>query len=186
MRARERQSATRRYGPLGWRSRRTRAWIAVIVWLAVVWTLGGDAFSAAFTASVLRPIIEFFLTDFSSADMFQLLTVIRKSMHVVVYGLLSLFTLRALWIGAIRSVFISLGLTAVLVTATALADEIRQASSPVRTGSGFDVVLDLIGAAVVAAVLVGMQAMRRDLLFAPERGPLTQDRGPLTPGREPR
>jgi VanZ family protein len=146
-----------------------RAWIAVILWGGVVWALGGDAFSAAFTAKVLRPIIELFVADFSTADMFVLLTVVRKSMHVAVYGLLALLILRALWMGSVDSLLLSLGLTALLVTTMALADETRQSFSAVRTGSGWDVMLDLIGAAGVAALLT-LQAKHRRPLFAPERG----------------
>ncbi len=151
-------------------SRVVRAWLAVAVWAAVVWTLGGDAFSAGFTAKLLRPFIELFVSEFSHADMFSLLTVIRKGMHVAVYGLLALLTVRALWIGAVDSLLLSISLTALLVALLALADETRQGYSQVRTGSGWDVLLDLVGAACVLALLVGLQANRRSPLFTPERG----------------
>lgn len=153
------------------RARIVRAWLAVFVWAAVVWTLGGDTFSAAFTAKLLRPVIEFFVPDFSRADMYMVLSGIRKASHVTVYGLLALLILRALWIGSVDSLVVSLGLTAVLVAAMALADEARQAASSVRTGSTWDVLLDLLGAAAVAALLIALQANRRRPLFAPDRGP---------------
>lgn len=155
----------------GNRARIVRAWIAVVVWAAVVWTLGGDTFSAAFTAKILRPAIEFFLPDFSRADMYVLLTALRKAAHFAVYGLLALLILRALWIGSVKSWVVSLGLTAILVTTMALADETRQAHSPVRTGSHWDVLLDLSGAAAVVALLIGLQTSRRRPLFSPDRGP---------------
>jgi len=158
-------------GTHGGRARVVRAWLAVAVWASVVWMLGGDTFSAAFTAKILRPIIEFFLPDFSRADMFLLLTAIRKASHVTVYGLLALLILRALWIGSVQSLLVSVGLTTFLVAAMALADETRQASSAVRTGSSWDVLLDVGGAAAVAALLIGLRANRRRPLFAPERGP---------------
>jgi hypothetical protein len=151
------------------RSRVFRAWLAAVIWGAVVWMLGGDAFSAAVTAKILRPIIELFVTDFSTQDMFALLSVVRKSMHVAVYGLLSLLILRALRIGSIDSLLLSLGVTALIVTTMALADETRQAYSAVRTGSGWDVLLDLLGAAGVAALLT-LQAKRSGPIFSPERG----------------
>jgi VanZ family protein len=140
----------------------------VVAWASIIWILGGETFSAAFTAKVLRPLIELFVNDFSSGDMFSLLTVVRKGMHVAVYGLLALLTIRALWIGSVDSLVLSLSLTSLFVGSLALADEIRQGQVEARTGSGWDVLLDLLGAAMVLTLLVALRANRRSPLFAPE------------------
>ena len=99
---------------------------------------------------------------------------IRKFSHVAEYGLLTLLILRAFWIGAIRSVATSLGLTCLLVGTLALADEARQAYSPERTGSGWDVGLDLGGAALIASVMLLLQAIQGRPLFSRDRD---RDRG---------
>jgi len=149
-----------------WRPRVVRAWIAVAVWAAVVWTLGGDSMSAATTASILRPVVEWFRPDFPPREMYSLLVTIRKVSHAAEYGLLTLLTLRALWIGSIRSIVNSLGITCLLVGMLALADEIRQAYSPARTGSGWDVGLDLSGAALIASAMLILQALLGRPLFS--------------------
>lgn len=164
------------------RGRLVRAWVAVVVWAAIVWTLGGDMFSAAFTAKLIRPVVEFFVPEFSPADMYALLSTLRKVSHVTVYGLLALLVLRALWIGSVESLVVSLGLTGVIVTAMALADEARQGYSTVRIGSGADVLLDLCGATGVAIVLIALRVSRGRPLFAPD--PATPD--PVLPERGPR
>ena len=167
------------HAPRGWRSQVVRAWIAVVIWATVVWTLGGDSLSASSTAGILRPLIEWFRPDFPPREMYALLVTIRKVSHVAEYGLLTLLVLRALWIGSIRSVVTSLGLTGLLVGTLALADEARQAYSPERTGSGFDVGLDLSGAALVACVMLLVEAVRRRPLFSREgisRGASSRER----------
>ena len=151
--------------PGHWRT--ARAWLGVLVWASLVWVLGGDRFSAVETARFLRPLVEAIVPDFTIRDMYVLLYSIRKAAHVSVYGFLALLTLRALWIGSVRSLVLSLSATGVFVAAVALADETRQAYSSVRTGSGTDVVFDLAGATGVVLITLAIQARRRRPLFSP-------------------
>ena len=150
---------------MGMQPRVARAWALAIVWAAVVWSLGGDGFSATNTSRFLRPLIEWFVSDFSRGDMYALLVAIRKAAHIVAYALLSLLILRALWIGSVRSLVLSLGLTLALVTGLALADETRQGYSRARTGSGWDVALDIGGATSMIVILVALQTLTGRRLF---------------------
>lgn len=154
--------------PERWRT--ARAWLAVLAWAGLVWVLGGDRFSAAATARFLRPFAEVIAPDFSVRDMYVLLLSIRKAAHISVYGFLALLTLRALWIGSVRSLIASLSATGLFVAALALADETRQAYSEARTGSGADVVLDLAGATCVVLLTLVVQARRRRPLFSRSEG----------------
>ncbi len=157
-----------------WQSRVIRAWVAVILWAAMIWTLGGDSLSASSTAGVLRPLIEWFRPDFTPAEMYSLLVTIRKLSHVAEYGLLAMLVLRALWIGSIESIVTSLSFTVLLVGLLALADETRQAYSLERTGSSRDVGLDLGGAAIVALAMLTLRAVLGRPLFTRE----TRERDP--------
>ena len=152
----------------GWQSRVVRPWVAVILWAALIWMLGGDSLSASSTARVLRPLIEWFRPDFTPREMYSLVVTIRKLSHVAEYGLLTLLVLRALWIGSVESVVTSLGLTTLVVGLLALADETRQAYSVERTGSSRDVGLDLGGAAIVALAMLTLRAVLGRPLFARE------------------
>ena len=142
-----------------------RAWLLVLLWAAVVWSLGGDSFSASETSRFLRPMLEWLFPDFSVSDMYRLLYAIRKTAHIVEYALLAVLILRALWIGSLRSLLQSLGLTLVLVATMAIADESRQSTSAARGGSGWDVLLDLSGAFLAVAIVLLIQSQLRRPLF---------------------
>ncbi len=70
---------------------------------------------------------------------------LRKGAHVVAYGLLGLLA----WF-ADRRTFVALAMTA----AVAVADETRQSLTLTRSGTVWDVLLDLAGAALAILVIV--------------------------------
>ena len=132
-----------------------RAWLLVIVWLAVILVLSSDAFSASSTASLLRPFLHWLLPDWSPAAIRSLHFAIRKTAHVSVYGVLSLLTFRALRLSQDATAARHAGLTLLLVLVVASSDEYRQSRSRARTGALTDVGYDLAGglAALGLAIL---------------------------------
>ena len=125
-----------------------RAWLAVALWTAVVWTLSSDGFSASSTARVIGPIVRWFFPGISQ-ERFELVHfALRKSAHLTEYAVLALLTLRALHRGAPRPASRCALLALGFVVAVASADELRQSRSPVRTGSPVDVAFDGSGGAL--------------------------------------
>jgi VanZ family protein len=147
-----------------------RAWLAVALWTALVWTLSSDAFSAGETSRVLEPLLRLVFPGLDAAGIERIHFAVRKAAHATEYGVLALLVLRALRVGA-RQVARPLRWSAVLALAfaasVATADELRQAQSEARTGSPKDVALDAAGA---AAALAGALAVRR---FTRARRPVT-------------
>ncbi len=91
--------------------------------------------------------------DVSPATLALIHFVVRKTTHAVEYGLLALLALLALH----RSFRLSLRGSAVLalaiVTAVGIADEANQARLATRTGSPWDVTLDLAGGVLALGIL---------------------------------
>lgn len=148
-------------------SKRLRPWIAVLLWAAVVWALGGDGFSHTETSRILVPLIRWLAPELSGRELLKILFWIRKSAHAIEYALLTVLLLRALLLAARadwRSAAVST-LLAVLVFAA--ADEGRQGLSRLRSGSSHDVMLDLAGAALALAVLALLQRRLRRPLWRP-------------------
>ena len=80
-------------------ARVVRAWLAVILWAALVWSLGSDGFSSGQTSRILGPLIDWLAPNASEAERAELLFLARKTAHVVEYGILAALALRALWLG---------------------------------------------------------------------------------------
>jgi VanZ family protein len=142
--------------PARLRKRVVLAWVLVIAWALVIWNLGQDGFSARATSSQLLEWLRWLLGDLDPHTRYRILIGIRKSAHFVEYAILALLTFRAALITAPRHRLTSAAWIALFFVATlASADEARQAFSTVRTGSPYDVLLDIMGGAIgVAGVLL--------------------------------
>ena len=134
------------------------AWALVAIWAAVIWTLGGDDFSLTETSLMISPWIEWILGDIDSRTKWKIFLAIRKSAHFVEYAILALLTFRAALISAPRNQLATAGWIALFLVATlATADEARQAFSTARSGSPYDVLIDLTGGAfaVIGLLTIG-------------------------------
>ena len=121
------------------------------IWLGVVLFLGSADFAAANTAPLILPLLKQLAPGASNAQLHATHMVVRKLAHLAEYALLALAWFwasvarmgrpaRAAWL-------------AFLVCLTcAVADEAHQATTPARTGSVRDVLIDVSGAA--GAVLI--------------------------------
>lgn len=111
-------------------------------WAAVILTASNDSFSSDHSAGFLERV----LGAFVSADVIAALNfLVRKGAHVVSYGILGALAYRAEK---------RIGLAMTIVLAVAVADEWHQSTTALRTGSPWDVALDLFGAAMAISLLV--------------------------------
>jgi VanZ family protein len=116
-----------------------KTWLPVIVWAAVILSASNDAFSSSHSQGWLATLL--------GRNVPHVVNVaVRKLGHLVAYGILGALAWRA-----DRRVLVALGIT-LLVAAT---DEWQQSMTVSRTGTPWDVLLDLGGA------WLGTLAMRR-------------------------
>jgi VanZ family protein len=134
-----------------------KAWIAAILWLIVIAIESTALLSATNTSRILYPLLHYlFGMGWERFEVWHFF--IRKTGHVVGYGILSILAFRA-W----RETFPARGnppwtirwaSIAVLMTAfVASLDEWHQSFIPSRTGRWQDVVLDTC-AGIAAQVLI--------------------------------
>jgi VanZ family protein len=130
------------------------AWIPAAVCVLLVAISSSDTFSSDNTGSVLRPLVEGIFGPFANPVWVKFLYDVRKIGHFFGYGFVSLVFFRA-WRMTFRlshiysAVTASLRATAVALLSTLVlcsADEFHQSFLPKRTGSPFDVLLDMCGA----------------------------------------
>jgi len=144
------------------------AWLCVALWAAVIWLLGGDEFSATNTSSVLLEWLSFVFDSVDPRTRYRVIFGLRKSAHFFEYAVLALLTFRAAMITGARHRLATGAWVALFLVATlASADEARQAFSQARTGSAYDVLIDLFGGAVaVSGLLLISRRIRRDTAAA--------------------
>jgi VanZ family protein len=143
------------------RSRQIRAWVAVALWIGVILALSTEPFSTAQTGRWLYAILRIFDPDIRGAAIHAIHATIRRSAHVVAYGVLALLTLRALRLSLAGGFVRQAAAALTLVASVAIADEVHQSTTTTREGSRVDVALDLAGGSGALAGLALLRAVRR-------------------------
>lgn len=131
-------------------SEQTRAWLATAAWIALVLWLSSDQFSYTQTGGLFTRLMAVLLPDLDRAHLMLLHGLLRKTAHLVEYGVLGLLAVRALLptVPLRRSALWAL----LLAVTVALVDEGYQATSAVRTGHPKDVLIDTCGACMGVAI----------------------------------
>jgi VanZ family protein len=130
------------------------AWVPAAICILLVAISSSDTFSSDNTGHVLRPLMQWLFGAFANATWTRLLYDIRKTGHFIGYGFVSLVFFRAYRMTfrlsrAYSSVTASLRAAAAALVSTLVlcgADEYHQSFLPQRTGSPFDVLVDMCGA----------------------------------------
>jgi VanZ family protein len=107
-----------------------RAWLPVILWSTVILWASTDSFSSDESRGWLASVV--------GAEMADALNIaIRKLGHVVAYGILGILAWRA-----DHRMVVAISVAVIV----AVTDETRQSMTLLRTGSPWDVLLDVIAA----------------------------------------
>ncbi len=137
------------------------AWIPAAICVVLIMISSSDVFSSDNTSSILRPFVEKIVGPLANHVWARLLYDIRKTGHFFAYGFVSVVFFRA-WRMTFRlsrsysAVTASLRAAAVALLSTLAlcsADEFHQSFLPKRTGSPFDVLLDMCGAVTCHLIL---------------------------------
>lgn len=116
----------------------------MVAWSAVILSTSNDQFSATHTGSLLREL-------FGLPDVVNVM--LRKLAHLTGYGILGVL---AFWAGRGKQWMMPFAVV-ILVAST---DEWLQSSVPSRGGSPWDVLLDVVGAAIAIGIMIRVQQLR--------------------------
>lgn len=144
-----------------WRGRISR-YAPLVLWIGVIFVLSTGQASMSETSRIIRPVLEFLFPSAPEETILFYLVGIRKSAHVAEYAVLAFLASRAFRRSSIKILqrfwFVS---ALVLVILIASIDEYGQSLRPERTGSIYDVLIDIFGG---LAALIGtwtLSARRR-------------------------
>jgi VanZ family protein len=139
-----------------------RAWWPAIIWIMLIAFESSDFFSSEHTGSMLYSLLTRLFGNINFYKFLVFHHYLRKTGHVIGYGMLSLLLLRG-WratFGRIDSLLLRAALLSWLGTATIAAlDEWHQSYIPSRTGTVWDALLDSV--AGVAFLVVAYSWLRR-------------------------
>jgi VanZ family protein len=162
------------------------AWIPAAICVLLIAISSSDTFSFENTSSVLRPFFQSIFGPIATHVWEKLLYDLRKTGHFFAYGFVSLVFFRA-WRMTFRlsraysAVTASLRAAAVALLSTLVlssADEFHQSFLPKRTGSPFDVLLDMCGAITCHLIVFSFVGSLLELTntTAPELRPFRRGR----------
>lgn len=125
------------------------AWLLAVLWAAVIWKLGTDEFSLTRTSPWMAWLVELVFGEVDLPTRYKIYTLLRKTAHFVEYAILALLSFRAAMLTASRArIATACWIALFFVGTVAAADEVRQGFSAVRTGSPWDVLIDVAGGLV--------------------------------------
>lgn len=135
-----------------------KCWLAVFLWMAVIFVMSTDLGSGAHTSRIIDPLLRWLMPQVSPAGIARAHFLIRKAGHLTEYAILGILLWRAWTIPAggvhppwrWKTAFFSLSLAA----AYAAGDEFHQSFVPSRGASVQDVIIDACGA------LLGLMLLR--------------------------
>ncbi len=106
------------------------------------------------TSRIIGPLLQFFFPDMTFETRQIIHGYVRKTAHFTEYAILAFLTVRALSISA-SGLFQKWRyvLTIVFVAAIASIDEFNQSFESSRTGSGWDILLDISGGVTMIVLL---------------------------------
>lgn len=132
----DRRNISQRSGWLG----RFSVYAPLVFWIILILGLGSSFGAASETSRIIRPVLEFLFPTASHETLAFLHGFIRKLAHFVEYAVLGFLACRAFAPGKNWRFA-----AAALVVAVAASDELFQSVNPSRTGSRWDVALDVFG-----------------------------------------
>ena len=118
--------------------------------MALIFSLSTGLGSMQRSSRIIGPLLRMVWPDISAEAIHDVQVAVRKGGHVTGYAMLAILLLRARNAGLFVSPWRweSAAFSEIVSTIYAVSDELHQSFVPSRWGSGWDVLLDSIGAAM--------------------------------------
>ena len=127
----------------------------LVLWIGVIFFLSSSQGATTRTSPLIRPLLEFIFPGATEEILIIYQGYVRKFAHFAEYAALAFFASRAFWNSAIEFLrkFWQLAAFGLIFTIAAI-DEYNQSFNSLRTGSIYDVLIDLSGGLMMILLLV--------------------------------
>jgi len=138
---------------LKWRGRIIR-YAPILLWIGVIFFLSSDQGSSTQTSRFIRPLLKFLFPSAPEETLQIYHGFVRKGAHVTEYAILALLAARVFSKSSIAALYNHRYLFPILLVAlVACLDELNQSFGASRTGSGWDILLDISGGVAMILLL---------------------------------
>lgn len=146
-----------------WRGRFVR-YAPLLFWIVVIFVLSSGQGAMSETSRIIRPILKFLFPGAPDYVIAQYHGYIRKFAHFAEYAVLAVFAAYAFARSSIIMLRVNwFACSMLLIVITATLDEFNQSFNSKRTGSPWDVVIDLSGGLTVCILIwLLRRAIRKD------------------------
>jgi VanZ family protein len=127
-------------------------WMPVIVWMSLIFLASTDLASAQHTSRFIGPLLGWIVPNVSAETIQAVQFFVRKAAHVTEYAILAALLLRAFSTGERRLRGRDACLAVLIAGTCAAIDEFHQSFVASRTGAVGDVMIDISGAILGAAI----------------------------------
>jgi VanZ family protein len=136
-------------------------------WMVVIFLASSDLGSAEHTSRFLVPFLRWLMPNVDLSTLASAQFLVRKAAHVTEYAILGALLLRAFSANAARPRWHYVVIAAGVAAAFAALDEFHQSFVGSRTGSPYDVLIDISGAILGLAVWAAFSRWRQSRRPAP-------------------
>ena len=126
-----------------------KRYVPLLIWIGVIFFLSSSQGSMGQTSRIIRPLLEFFFPAASAETITFYHGIIRKLAHFTEYAVLGLLACRGFTRSPqpiLKRFWFATAIALVVVVAS--TDEFNQSLNPLRTGSPWDILLDVFGGVV--------------------------------------
>ncbi|MEY2496560.1 MAG: hypothetical protein QOD12_116 [Verrucomicrobiota bacterium] len=140
-------------------------WLPVLLWMLFVFIGSTDLMSADHTSRFIGPFLRWIAPDISPATITSIQLLVRKAAHLTEYAILSALFYRAFRQGR-ENFWRAAALALVVAAIYASLDEFHQSFVASRTGTPWDVMIDMGGAVIGLALCMAFRRKKRAVTSA--------------------
>lgn len=139
------------------------AYAPFFLWIGVIFFFSSQLGAASNTSRFIRPVLEWFFPAASAETITLYHTYVRKFAHFAAYAVLAFFAARVFWISP-REVLRKYWYLFSFLTVVSIAslDELNQSLTTARTGSVYDILLDVSGGLTMIFVILAIRHFKKN------------------------
>ena len=146
---------------------RVRLWAyaPLVIWIGVIFFFSSSQGSMSQTSLFIGPLLQFLFPEMPDETRLAVHGLVRKAAHITEYAVLAMLAVRTIGLTTNIGTWPTWLISLTIVASVAALDEFNQSFLPQRTGSTYDVLIDIAGGilGILLAALISQWSTRRSM-----------------------